>query len=273
MLELNKLTIRSRESVLVEEVSLSVGAGEWMALVGESGSGKSLLSQSISGLLPTGVGASGSIRWNDQELMTLPARQLRKLRGKEIAYIFQDYQGAFTPFRTIAQHMDEYQQVHGEKNRQQRRERSQQALESMSLSVELLNRYPFQLSGGQLQRAAIALALLLSPRLVIADEATTALDSVSGHRILELLRQKQQETGCAILFITHDWRHVRRYADRIAVMKEGKVVESGNRHRVLDHPRHPYTRQLIAAAPMLERPEPTLRSGLEPLHALEGQSQ
>ncbi|MFD1886708.1 ABC transporter ATP-binding protein [Paenibacillus wenxiniae] len=271
MLELDKLTVRSRQRVLVDEVSLSVGAGEWLALVGESGSGKSLLSQSIGGLLPAGIEASGSIRWNDQELMQLPARQLRQLRGKEIAYIFQDYQGAFTPFRTIAQHMNEYQSVHGEKDRQQRRQRNEQALESAGLSTKLLHRYPFQLSGGQLQRAAIALTLLLSPRLLIADEATTALDSVSGHRILELLRQKQQETGCAILFITHDWRHVRRYADRIAVMKEGKLVESGNRHRVLDHPRHPYTQQLIAAAPMLERSEPMLRSGLAPLERLEGQ--
>ncbi len=266
MLELNQLTIRSPERVLVDSVSLSVGAGEWLALVGESGSGKSLLSQSIGGLLPSGVQGSGSIRWNDNELIGLPARQWRQLRGKEIAYIFQDYQGGFTPFRTIAQHMDEYQRVHGEKDRKRRRAASEQALESVGLSAQLLDRYPFQLSGGQLQRAAIALTLLLSPRLLIADEATTALDSVSGHRILELLRSKQQESGCAILFITHDWRHVRRYADRIAVMKDGQLVESGNRHRVLDHPRHAYTKQLIAAAPILERPEPTtLRSGLDRL--------
>nr|WP_322906689.1 ABC transporter ATP-binding protein [Paenibacillus sp. SGZ-1009] len=271
MLELDQLTIRSRERVLVDEVSLAVGAGQWLALVGESGSGKSLLSQSIGGLLPSGVQASGSIKWNERQLLSLSARQWRGLRGKEIAYIFQDYQGAFTPFRTIAQHMNEYQQVHGERNRQQRRQRSEQALESVGLSAKLLDRYPFQLSGGQLQRAAIALSLLLSPRLLIADEATTALDSVSGHRILELLRRKQQETGCGILFITHDWRHVRRYADRIAVMKEGQLVESGNRHRVLDHPRHPYTQQLIAAAPMLERPEPVLRSGLEPVGEMEVQ--
>ena len=101
---------------------------------------------------------------------------------------------------------------------------------------------------------------MLSPRLLIADEATTALDSVSGHRVLELLARKQAETGCAILFITHDWRHVRRYANRLAVMKEGQIVESGGKHRILDHPQHEYTRQLIEAAPVLSR---SLKSGLK----------
>ncbi len=186
---------------------------------------------------------------------------MRALRGKRISYIFQDYQGAFTPFRSIGAHFDEYQKVHGEKSRTAHRDQAAEALESVGLDAALLRRYPFQLSGGQLQRAAIATALLLSPRLLIADEATTALDSVSGHRVLELLARKQRETGCAILFITHDWRHVRRYANRLAVMQDGRIVESGGKHRILDHPQHEYTRKLIEAAPILGRSS-SLRSGL-----------
>ncbi|MEW4371736.1 ABC transporter ATP-binding protein [Paenibacillus kandeliae] len=263
MLALHEVSIFNRQHMLVDHVSLSLRAGEWLALVGQSGSGKSLLSQGIGQMLPSPLRMSGSVLFQGQELTRLSPSKLRHLRGRQMAYAFQDYQGSFTPFLRIGQHLDEYQRVHGEKSRSVRRRKGIEALESVGLDGNLYERYPFQLSGGQLQRAAIALALLLSPSLLIADEVTTALDSVSGHRILELLRDKQRETGCGILFITHDWRHVRRYADRLAVMKDGKIVEAGHKHRVLDHPQHEYTRQLIAAAPMLERPGHVLTSGLE----------
>lgn len=132
---------------------------------------------------------------------------MREIRGKGISYIFQDYQSSFTPFMTIGRHFDEYQRTHLKTHKAQRLENTQLALLSVGLSAELLSRYPFQLSGGQLQRAAIALALLLKPDLVIADEPTTALDSISSFRILQLLAQLQQETSCAILYITHNFRH------------------------------------------------------------------
>lgn len=263
MLTINNLSIRSKQKRIVEDVSLGIRSGEWLALVGQSGSGKSLLSQSIGRLLPPNLRMEGRITLQDKELTTLSAAQMRQVRGRELAYAFQDYQGSFTPFRTIGQHFDEYQQVHGERSARTRKMQGIQALESVGLDESLYSRYPFQLSGGQLQRASIALALLLSPAVLIADEVTTALDSVSVHRILELLREKQRQTGCAILFITHDWRHVRRYADRLAVMKEGRIVETGSKHKVLDHPQHEYTRQLIAAAPMLQFPDHQLPSGLE----------
>lgn len=260
ILSIEELSIAGRDRTIVDKVSLVVREGEFMALVGQSGSGKSLLSQSIGQLLPPNLHASGQIMFEGSNLLERTSKEMRALRGSRISYIFQDYQGAFTPFRSIGGHFEEYQKVHGEKSSAVRKTKAAEALESVGLDASLLRRYPFQLSGGQLQRAAIATSLLLSPRLLIADEATTALDSVSGHRVLELLAAKQKETGCAILFITHDWRHVRRYANRLSVMKEGRIVESGGKHRILDHPQHEYTRKLIDAAPVLSR---SLKSGLE----------
>ncbi|MFC7687504.1 ABC transporter ATP-binding protein [Ureibacillus sp. GCM10028918] len=260
ILSIEQVSISSREKKIVDNVSLSVGEGEWFALVGQSGSGKSLLSQAIGQMLPSNLKVEGNIYFKELELLSLTKKQYQTIRGKKVAYIFQDYQGSFTPFRTIGQHFDEYQRAHGVLDTKSRRLESIYALDSVGLDENLYNKYPFQLSGGQLQRVSIAIALMLSPDLLIADEITTALDSVSGHRILELLAKKQKETGCAILFITHDWRHVRRYANRLAVMKEGEIVESGGKHRILDHPKHDYTKQLIAAAPILGQGLP---SGLQ----------
>lgn len=260
IVSIEELSIESKEKTIVDHVSLSIKKGEWFALVGQSGSGKSLLSQAIGQMLSPNLKVTGKVLFKDEDLLTLSEKEMRSIRGRKISYIFQDYQGSFTPFRTIGQHLDEYQKTHGIKDKKERMEHAINALESVGLDETLYRRYPFQLSGGQLQRVSIAIALLLSPDLIIADEMTTALDSVSGHRILELLAKRQKETGCTILFITHDWRHVRRYADRLAIMKDGHIVEKGNKHRILDHPSHPYTKQLISAAPILGS---GLRSGLE----------
>jgi len=260
ILSIEQLSIASKEKNIVHTVSLSIKEGEWFALVGQSGSGKSLLSQAIGQMLSPNLKVTGRILFRGEDLLTYTQKDMRNIRGRKVSYIFQDYQGSFTPFRTIGQHLDEYQKTHGIKDKKVRKQHSIDALESVGLDETLYKRYPFQLSGGQLQRVSIAIALLLSPDLIIADEMTTALDSVSGHRILELLAKRQKETGCTILFITHDWRHVRRYADRLAIMKDGQIVEKGNKHRILDHPGHPYTKQLISAAPILGS---GLRSGLE----------
>lgn len=251
ILSIDQVSISSKEKKIVDNVSLSIHEGEWYALVGQSGSGKSLLSQAIGQMLPSNLKVEGNVLFRGQDLLALSPKQVRTIRGQKLSYIFQDYQGSFTPFRTIGQHFEEYQKAHGILAAKTRRVKAMDALESVGLDETLYNRYPFQLSGGQLQRVSIALALLLSPDLLIADEITTALDSVSGHRILELLAKRQKETGCSILFITHDWRHVRRYATRLAVMKEGEIVESGGKHRILDHPQHEYTKKLIQATPTL----------------------
>lgn len=260
ILSIEQLSISSKEKNIVDHLSLSINEGEWFALVGQSGSGKSLLSQAIGQLLSPNLKVAGKVIFNGKDLLTVSQMEMRSIRGRKISYIFQDYQGSFTPFRTIGQHFDEYQKSHGIVDKKERKQNSFDALDSVGLDLILYNRYPFQLSGGQLQRASIAIALLLSPDLIIADEITTALDSVSGHRILELLATRQKKTGCTILFITHDWRHVRRYANRLAIMKDGKIIEKGNKHRILDHPSHPYTKQLISAAPILGK---GLSSGLQ----------
>ncbi|MFP3918357.1 ABC transporter ATP-binding protein [Lysinibacillus telephonicus] len=259
-LSVEQVSIQSRERKIVDNVSLSISEGEWFALVGQSGSGKSLLSQAIGRMLSANLQVKGNIFFNGEDLLTLSSKQMRTIRGRKLSYIFQDYQGSFTPFRTIGQHFQEYQKAHGILDAKNRKIKSIDALASVGLDATFYNRYPFQLSGGQLQRVSIAMALLLSPDLLIADEITTSLDSVLGHRILELLAKKQQETGCAILFITHDWRYVRRYANRLAVMKDGEIVESGGKHRILDHPKHEYTKQLIQAAPTIGQGLP---SGLQ----------
>ncbi|MGM0854063.1 MAG: ABC transporter ATP-binding protein [Bacillota bacterium] len=265
ILSIEQLSITSKEQNIVDHVSLSINEGEWFALVGQSGSGKSLLSQSIGQMLPLNLMVSGKILFKGEDLNAFTRKEIRQIRGRKIAYIFQDYQGSFTPFRTIGQHLEEYQKTHGIDDKKKRIQNSIDALNSVGLDSTFYKRYPFQLSGGQLQRVSIAIALLISPDLIIADEITTALDSVSGHRILELLEAKQRETGCTILFITHDWRHVRRYADRLAIMKDGKIVEKGNKHRILDHPEHPYTKELISAAPILGKGLPSGLQEVEPV--------
>ncbi|QHA38596.1 ATP-binding cassette domain-containing protein [Rossellomorea marisflavi] len=259
MLTMERVSITSRGKKIVDDVSLLVKQGEWLALVGESGSGKSLLSQAIGRMLPRGMEVSGRLMLGDCDLGSLSKSEMRSMLGRDIAYISQDYHGSFTPFLTIGEHFKEYGKAHGV-SREECKRKMGEALESVGLASGMESRYPSELSGGQLQRIAIALALFLSPCLVIADEITTALDSVTGHRVLQLLASRQKETGCGILFITHDWRTVRRYADRIAVMKEGVIVETGGKHRILDHPHHHYTKRLIESAPVLGR---GLRSGVE----------
>jgi peptide/nickel transport system ATP-binding protein len=235
ILSIEQVSISSREKKIVDNVSLSIREGEWYALVGQSGSGKSLLSQAIGRILSPNLQVEGKILFKKEDLLSLSPNQMRTIRGQKLSYIFQDYQGSFTPFRTIEQHFEEYQIAHGIVDAKTRLIKSMDSLDSVGLDGALYNRYPFQLSGGQLQRVSIAMALMLSPDLL-------------------------KETGCAILFITHDWRHVRRYATRLAVMKDGKIVESGGKHRILDHPQHEYTKQLIQAAPTLGRGLP---SGLQ----------
>ncbi|KAB8137474.1 ABC transporter ATP-binding protein [Gracilibacillus oryzae] len=260
ILSIKDVTIKNKDNTIIDNVSLSIREGEWFALVGQSGSGKSMITQAIGQLLPSSLKVEGNIYLRDTDLLSLDKKEIRQVRGKRITYIFQNYLGSFTPFHTIEHHFKEYMRVQGLNDTKLQNERMIESLESVALSQHLLKRFPSQLSGGQLQRVSIALALLFSPDIVIADEMTTALDSVSGYKILELLKQRQKETNCTILFITHDWRHVRKYADRLAVMKDGQIIESGGKHRILDHPQHSYTKQLIKAAPLLRKQLP---SGLD----------
>lgn len=251
LLKVGKLNVSSKQAVIVKDVSFEVQKGEWVAIVGQSGSGKSLTASAIGQLLEPNLHAGGEVHYKGENLLDLTPKNIRKLRGMSISYIFQDYQGSFTPFLTIGQHFEEFLKTHLKLSKSSRKACTIEALESVGLQPEIYQRYPFQLSGGQLQRVSIALALLLKPDLLIADEPTTALDSITSFKILQLLAHLQKETGCAILFITHDLRHVRKYADRILVMKDGEIIEYGDKWQLLNHPRHSYTDRLIQASPSL----------------------
>lgn len=251
LLSVNNLSVEIGGQPLVTGVSFDIRKGEWLAIIGQSGSGKSVTASAIGRLLAPNLTAHGEALYNGEDLLKLAPKRLRRLRGTSISCVFQDYQGSFTPFHTIGRHFDEFLKAHFRLPKTQRRDMAERALESVGLQAAMYARYPFQLSGGQLQRSSIALALLAKPDILIADEPTAALDSISSFKVLRLLADLQQETGCAMLFITHDLRHVRKYADRIIVMKAGAVVEQGDKRAVLENPQHPYTKSLIAASPDL----------------------
>jgi peptide/nickel transport system ATP-binding protein len=262
VLSVNHLSVVGKQGTIVNNISFNIHRGEWFALVGQSGSGKSLTAAAIGRLLPPGLRATGEIGYAGKNLLALSSSEMRQIRGKRLSYIFQDYQGSFTPFLTIGRHFEEYQRRHLTLSKTERIRQANQALVSVGLSEEMYDRYPFQLSGGQLQRVSIAIALLLKPDILVADEPTTALDSVSSFKILDLLSRMQAETGCAILFITHDLRHVKRYADRIAVMKDGEIIETGAKNEVLHRPKHVYTELLIQSSPSLRAQIPLPYEGV-----------
>lgn len=235
-------------------LTLAVNLGEIVCVVGESGSGKSLTAGTILGLLPQGVHASaGRVLWEGQDLLKLAPDALRRLRGQRIGMIFQEPMTALNPLRTIGDQIAEVFRTHTRLSRAVIRQRTLDLLESVRLPdpVQALGAYPHELSGGQRQRAMIAMALALEPALLIADEPTTALDVTTQAQILHLIHDLQRRKGTAVLFITHDFGVVAEIADRVAVMQRGELVESGTADQVLGHPRHPYTRALIAAVPPL----------------------
>jgi len=238
---------------LVHGIDFSIRAGEWFALIGESGSGKSISAFSLAGLLPNGLRREAKeIQMLGQDLASISEGKLRDLRGTDIAYVFQDYQSAFTPYFTLGKQMDEVMQAHRHWTREERQKKSWDALNEVGLEgAEAYGRYPFQLSGGQLQRAALALAMMMEPKLLIADEPTTALDAMSAAKVLDLMARLKNEKGCAVLFITHDLRCVRRYADRIAIMQNGSIIESGEKRKIFENPQEIYTRNLLASVPPL----------------------
>jgi len=238
---------------LVHGINFSIRTGEWFALIGESGSGKSISAFALAALLPNGLRREAKeIKLLGQDLTRLSEAELRKIRGTDIAYVFQDYQSAFTPYFTLGKQMDEVIQTHRDWSREERKKKALVALNEVGLEgLKVYQRYPFQLSGGQLQRAALALAMMMEPKLLIADEPTTALDAMSAATVLSLIARLKNEKGCAVLFITHDLRCVRRYADRVAIMEKGQIVETGAKEEILKNPREIYTRNLLASVPPL----------------------
>lgn len=231
-------------------VSLSIHRGETVGLLGESGCGKSTLAASLLGLLPLkSTISSGSILWDGRELRELKEIEWEKVRGAEIALISQDPTLALDPVKRVGEQVADVVQAHRPWKRKKCREEAELLLESMHLKdvLRIFSSYPFQLSGGQLQRIVIAQALACQPSLVVADEPTSALDPIIRAEILGLFCEIQKRRDMAILFISHEPEILSKLADRIVVMKEGKILEEGTFAQLRDHPATAFTRELLAA--------------------------
>jgi peptide/nickel transport system ATP-binding protein len=236
----------------VDNVSYDLSAGEILCVVGESGSGKSMTANAVMGLLPTGVHASrGRALFDGQDLLAMDEISHRALRGRRIGMIFQEPMTALNPLMRVGEQIAEVFEAHGLLTPRTRKEKALALLEEVRLPdpEAALRAYPFELSGGQRQRVMIAMALALEPELLIADEPTTALDVTTQAQILHLVKDLQQRHGMAVMFITHDFGVVAEIADRVCVMREGRIVEMGSASEVLDNPQHEYTRALIEAIP------------------------
>jgi microcin C transport system ATP-binding protein len=248
---------QGKESVAVDHVSFEIKRGECVALVGESGSGKSVSALSVLKLLPYPAAShpSGSIRFKGQELLSLSENRIRGIRGNDISIIFQEPMTSLNPLHTIEAQIMEIMQLHNPVSNQMARARTLELLHQVGIpDPEMrLQSYPHQLSGGQRQRVMIAMALANEPDLLIADEPTTALDVTVQAQILALLAEIRERLGMSLLFITHDLGIVRRIADQVCVMNSGKIVEQGSVEQVFNAPKHPYTRDLLAAEP---KPDP-----------------
>ncbi|MGJ4900048.1 ABC transporter ATP-binding protein [Bradyrhizobium sp. HKCCYLRH2060] len=241
----------------ISEVSLSVAENEIVCIVGESGSGKSMMANAIMRLLPDGVGTDGGrILFAGRDLCTATAAEMRSMRGAEVAMVFQEPMTALNPLRTIGDQIGEVLDIHTDLSKAEIKSRVLSLLSDVNIPdpPRAAKAYPHELSGGQRQRAMIAMALALDPKLLIADEPTTALDVTTQAQILKLIRELQQRRRTAVLFITHDFGVVAEIADRVVVMQHGSVVEQGAAADVLQRPQHDYTRQLIAAVPPVAAP-------------------
>ncbi len=260
LLEVRGLTVALPEgadrSNAVEEISYQLHSGKITCIVGESGSGKSMTANAIMGLLPKPhvKVSAGQLLFNGSDLLARPDSEMRTVRGADISMIFQEPMTALNPLLTVGEQIAEVLCKNGPLPRKELRDRITKLLADMNLPEPetLQDSYPFRLSGGQRQRIMIAMALALNPKLLIADEPTTALDVTTQKQILHLIREQQKRHGMGVMFITHDFGVVAEIADHIVVMEKGEVVEEGSVEAVLNSPQHPYTRKLIAAVPTLD---------------------
>ena len=247
----------------VRDVSWDLMPGETLGIVGESGSGKSVSVMSLMKLIPTPPGriAAGEVRFRDRDLLKLSRRQLRRLRGKDIAMVFQDPMSSLNPVQTVGQQIAEAMEVHDPKlSDSESRRRSIELLEVVGVPQPdvRFKQYPHQYSGGMRQRAMIAMAIANKPPILIADEPTTALDVTIQAQVMEVLKDAQREAGAAMVLITHDLGLIAEMADRVVVMYGGRVVEVGDVRTVFHEPRHPYTFGLMASLPRLDTKTETL---------------
>ena len=251
LLALENVSIAFNGKRAVDKLNLAIHAGERVALVGESGSGKTVTALSVLRLLAHAQ-IDGKIRFQGEDLLQKPAEELRKIRGADIAMIFQEPMTALNPLYSIGSQVIETLILHEGLTPKQAREKTIHLFERTGIREpeRRVDSFPHQLSGGQRQRAMIAMALACRPKLLIADEPTTALDTTIRARIVQLLLDLQQEEGMAVLLITHDLNLVRKFAQRVAVMERGKLVETGNTEALYASPKHPYTVKLLNSIPV-----------------------
>lgn len=275
-LQISALTVQAGHGAarrpVIENISFEVYPGETLCVVGESGSGKSVTSLAAMGLLPRGVltATAGTILLGNDDVLRATPDRLRALRASRIAMVFQEPMTALNPVQKVGRQIDEVLRLHSCLGASERRKQVLAMLESVHLpDIErVYNAYPHQLSGGQRQRIVIAMALILKPQVLIADEPTTALDVTTQKQILTLIRELQERQRTAVVFITHDFGVVAEIADRIVVMNRGSVVETGTRDQVLSRPSQAYTRMLVSSVPSLVPQQRALPSGEKVLEVI-----
>jgi ABC-type glutathione transport system ATPase component len=251
VIAIRELAVAFGPRVVAHVPELELGRGEIVGVAGESGSGKSMTALAILGLAHfAGAQVSGSIALDGRELVGLPERELRKVRGRRVAMIMQSPRASLNPTLRLGQLFERTLRLHGVP-RSDTRARTVEGFESVRLDPALLARYPHQISGGQAQRFAIALALALHADVLLADEPTSALDVTVQAEVIELLRKVREERGTAMLFISHDLAVIGELADRVIVMRRGEIVEAGGARDVLLAPQADYTRELVAAVPRI----------------------
>jgi peptide/nickel transport system ATP-binding protein len=253
-LRVENLTVRVGAIEAVHGITFELAAGERTGLIGESGSGKTLTALALLGLLPDGITATGAVMYEGVNLLTLPERELCRLRGDRLAMIFQEPMTALNPVMRIGDQVSEPLRLHRNMRPSTARRGALQALERVRLpdAAEKMRAYPHQLSGGQRQRAMIAMAMACSPAVLVADEPTTALDVTVQAQILDLLSRLVDEDGSSLLLITHDLAVVATVCERVLVLYGGHIVEHGRVEDVFGSPRHPYTRALLDAIPNID---------------------
>ncbi len=272
LLEIENLQVRfpSGDAVVqaVDGISYSVGEGETVAVVGESGCGKSVHALAITGLVPRPPAViAGRVVFEGRDRAALPESELRKVRGPGIGMVFQEPMTSLNPLMTVGRQLTEHMRTHLGLSRRQARDRAVDLLGLVGIGepAARLSQYPHQFSGGMRQRVMIAMALACRPRLIVADEPTTALDVTIQAQILKLMKELTRDMGVALVIITHNLGLVARYADRVNVMYAGRIVAYGTAADIFARPQHPYTRGLLASVPRLDRPR------IERLVPIEGQ--
>ena len=264
LLQVRNLSVvyRTFEGVLraVNGIDLDLEAGRTLGLVGESGAGKTTTALSVMRLVPTPPGeiVSGSATFEGRDLMTLPEREMMRIRGNRISMIFQDPMTSLNPVLPVGLQISEALEAHQKLGKAEAARKAGQMLEKVQIPAQRLQEYPHEFSGGMRQRVVIAMALACNPRLIIADEPTTALDVTIQIQVLELMKELRNEFGTSMIMITHDLGVVGEVCDRVAVMYAGEIVEDGDIAQIFDQPMHPYTVGLFKCIPNIEEPASTI---------------